>query len=142
MNEVYCAGMRNSSVMPIQPDSRTAVVEAERRRERLAKLTAPIMPTPAAKAAAITAILRTNGSIATEAQNARVLRILREVGEVTAMELQQLADVRHPPARVLQLKQAGHVIVARWVRQVSNLGHVHRTAAYSLTRECAIEGAA
>lgn len=108
---------------------------AYRRTRGVRRHTAPITPTPPAKAAAITRILKESASIATGAQNARALRILREVGEVTAMELQQLADLRHPPARILQLKKAGHSIVSRWVVQVSNLGHAHRTAMYVLTRE-------
>lgn len=120
-------------------DSRTPVIEAARNAERAGKLRAPLVETPADKAAAISSILRRNGSIATEAQNSRVLAVLREVGETTSMSLQELADVRHPPARALQLRQAGHVIVGRWVRQISALGHVHRTMSYCLTRERAAE---
>lgn len=129
MTESYAGLTRHTD------DSRTAVVEAERRRERDAINRALLTPTPPEKAAAIAAILRRNGSVGTDQQNARALTILRDVGETTAMELQELADIRHPPARILQLKQQGHTIVGRWVRQVSALGRTHRTMAYSLARE-------
>lgn len=113
-------------------DSRTAVIEGQRRREREAKNRAPLLETSPQKASTIGNILRANESVSTEGQNARVLRILRDVGPTTAMELQQLADIRHAPARVLQLKQAGHEIIGEWVVQVSALGHAHRTMLYRL----------
>lgn len=116
-------------------DSRTAVVNVERARDLRAKLTAPVMVTSPEKAATIRAILDRCFSVGTDAQNIRVLQVLRAVDEATAMELQRYADVRHAPARVLQLKQQGHVIVGRWVRQASDLGHVHRTMAYTLASE-------
>ncbi len=116
-------------------DSRTAVVEGERAREVLDMLTAPVLATPPEKAIAIRAILDRNFSVGSDAQNLRVLQILGSVGEVTAMELQRYADVRHAPARILQLKQQGHVISDRWVRQDSDLGFSHRTKAYTLMRE-------
>lgn len=113
-------------------DSRTSVVEAQRRRDRAATAGAPFEPTEPWKESAISAIFRAEPSTTTEGQNARVLKILREVGETTAMELQRFADVRHAPARILQLKKAGHTIIDRWVRQVTDLGHSHRTKAYRL----------
>ncbi len=115
-------------------DSRTEVVEGERARELLDTLTAPLIETTPERAAQITAILRANGSTATDAQNTRVLKILR-LGPVTAQELRRYADVVHAPARVLQLKELGHQIVGDWVRQVSELGHSHRTKRYTLISE-------
>jgi len=116
-------------------DGRTEVVLAQRRAEKVAKARAPHLATSPEKASAIATILRANGSTTTDGQNARVLRVLREVGPCTVMELQQLGDVMRPPARVLQLRQAGFEITSRWVRQVSLLGHPHRTVLYALTRD-------
>ena len=116
-------------------DGRTQVVEARRRAERTAALKPPYLATSPEKASALRAILDAAPSVGGDTQNRRVLRALRELGEVTVMELRTHCDVQHAPARVRQLKNDGHSITGRWVRQLSALGHEHRTMAYTLTHE-------
>lgn len=117
------------SQVPEPPCSRTAVAAAAAamsRRQRA--VPPPLVQTTPARAAELLALLEANPGASAEAQ-CRRLRLAREF---TAMEAQRFLDIRHPPARVLNLRQNGYSIADRWVRQTSELGHEHRTKAYSV----------
>lgn len=113
-------------------DSRARVVEVQRRRDRLAKERPPLEPTSPEKASALSRLLDDLPGVGAETQCARLRRALLEVGEVTCLEAQRWLDIRHPPARVLNLRHEGQDFSTRWVRQHSERGHEHRTVAYRL----------
>jgi len=113
-------------------DSRAAVVEGQRRFERRTKASAPLLPTSPSKAAALMGMLEQDAGVSVETQLQRLLRAFAAAGEVTCLEAQRLLDIRHPPARVLNLRHAGYEIGTRWVVQTTERGHAHRTMAYTL----------
>jgi len=98
---------------------------ATARRQRA---TAPLEPTTPSRAAELLALLDTNPGASTEAQCRRLVL----AKEFTVLEAQRFLHIRHPPARVLNLRQDGHSIADRWVRQTSERGHEHRTKLYTL----------
>jgi Helix-turn-helix domain len=53
---------------------------------------------------------------------------------VTSFEAMRFLDVYHVPARVLQLRQAGHDIVTHWRTVETEAGATHRVGLYVLHR--------
>jgi len=115
-------------------DSRTSVIQAQRRAEREAQLKAQVVGTSLSKRQAFKELLAATPGVGTESQNSRMLRALR-IGPVTRMECARYLDMQHAAARVLQLKHAGHEISGEWVRQLSEHGRLHRTKQYRLVHE-------
>jgi len=76
-----------------------------------------------------------NQCIGTEAssQCARLLMALQQF-PVTSFEAMRFLDVYHVPARVLQLRQAGHDIVTHWRTVETEAGAAHRVGLYVLHR--------
>ena len=53
---------------------------------------------------------------------------------ITTFEAMRLLDVYHVPARVLQLRKAGHRIITLWQTVVTEAGTRHRVGLYVLQR--------
>jgi Helix-turn-helix domain len=53
---------------------------------------------------------------------------------VTTFEAMRLLDVYHVPARVLQLRKAGHQIMTHWQIVTTEAGATHRVGLYVLQR--------
>ena len=53
---------------------------------------------------------------------------------VTTFEAMRYLDVYHCPARVLQLRKAGHMIVTLWQTVVTEAGVRHRVGLYVLRK--------
>ena len=53
---------------------------------------------------------------------------------VTTFEAMRLLDVYHVPARVLQLRKAGHRIITHWQTITTEAGTRHRVGLYVLQR--------
>ncbi|WP_088282861.1 helix-turn-helix domain-containing protein [Ideonella sp. A 288] len=70
-----------------------------------------------------------------KAQCARVLEILQRGYMLNTFEASRNLDVYHCPARVLQLRAAGHNIITHWVTVVTEAGRPHRVGNYMLVRE-------
>ena len=131
-DQAYLVSSQPSNTRAAPIDGRTTVVEAVAAAERQAKYTAPLEPTSEAKARHLMAILATDASTGTETQVRRLRTAMRLVGEITCLEAQRYLDIRHPPARVLNMTHSGDTVMRRWVRQMTERGHEHRTMSYSL----------
>lgn len=116
-------------------DSRSRVIEAQRAAEAAARRAAPREPSEAWKIARLKEMQSANPSASVGSQCDALMRAMRELGSVTCLEAQRFLDIRHPPARILDLTKAGHVIARRWVKQFTERGREHRTMAYCISRE-------
>lgn len=63
----------------------------------------------------------------------RLLAALR-LFPVTTFEAMRYLDIYYVPARVLQLRKAGHLIVTLWQQVTTEAGVVHRVGLYVLQR--------
>ena len=66
-------------------------------------------------------------------QAERLLAALRRF-PVTTFEAMRLLDVYHVPARVLQLRRAGHQILTLWQAVTTEAGAPHRVGLYVLQK--------
>lgn len=66
-------------------------------------------------------------------QAERLLAALRRF-PITTFEAMRLLDVYHVPARVLQLRRAGHQIITLWQIVTTEAGATHRVGLYILQR--------
>ena len=66
-------------------------------------------------------------------QAERLLAALRRF-PITTFEAMCLLDVYHVPARVLQLRKAGHQIITLWQIVTTEAGATHRVGLYILQR--------
>ena len=89
-----------------------------------------------ARAAALQRIFEQSGSTATNTQLGRLLTALR-TGPLTTLEARRYLDVLAVSARMCDLQDAGHRIVAGWIKQCSDLGRSRRVKQYFLLREAA-----
>jgi Helix-turn-helix domain len=64
-------------------------------------------------------------------QCARILEAFSRFS-LNTFELSRYLDVYHPPARILQLRKAGHEIVTHWQTVVTECGRKHRIGLYVL----------
>jgi hypothetical protein len=69
----------------------------------------------------------------------KILDWLLEKNSITTSEAREHLDVMSPAARILQLKQAGYLIVTIWETWVSEYGIKHRIARYVLTQKEPVE---
>lgn len=112
--------------------SRAAVIQAQRNRDNLAKVRAPLTPTPPWLAMFLMSLtLEEQPGNDTKTQAARILTAL-EHGPVTTQEMRVHLDVVHPCGRVMELRDMGHQIDKHWVRQITTAGKTHRFARYIL----------
>lgn len=81
------------------------------------------------KKAALEAIRAEFKGTATNTQCARLLEALARF-PVTTFEAMRFLDVYHCPARILQLRKAGHRIVTHWQTVVTESGEKHRVGLY------------
>jgi hypothetical protein len=51
---------------------------------------------------------------------------------ITTFEASRFLDVYHPPARILQLRKQGHIIITYWETVVTESGEKHRVGRYEL----------
>lgn len=96
--------------------------------------------TPSEKKAALEAIRAQFKGTSTNTQCARLLDALARF-PVTTFEAMRFLDVYHCPARVLQLRKAGHNIVTHWQTVVTEAGTKHRVGLYALEGEASHEAA-
>lgn len=66
-------------------------------------------------------------------QRTRLLEALR-LFPITTFEAMRQLDVYHVPARVLELRKAGHRIITLWQTVVTEAGANHRVGLYVLER--------
>ena len=81
------------------------------------------------KKAALEAIRAEFKGAATNTQCARLLEALARFPAST-FEAMRYLDVYHCPARILQLRKAGHRIVTHWQTVVTESGENHRVGLY------------
>ncbi len=72
-------------------------------------------------------------------QSQRLLAALSRF-PVTTFEAMRHLDVYHVPARVLQLRKAGHPILTHWQTVITEAGVKHRVGLYVLQRGTAAGG--
>lgn len=75
--------------------------------------------------------MTTQLSISTQAQQARLLAVLRN-HSITTLEARRHLDVLHPAMRILELRRKGHDIRTVWTTQATDAGIKHRVARYIL----------
>jgi hypothetical protein len=51
---------------------------------------------------------------------------------LNTFELSRYLDIYHPPARILQLRKAGHQIATHWQTVITECGRKHRIGLYVL----------
>ena len=86
-----------------------------------------------AKVAALKQIQEQFNGIAARRQCERLLAALAQF-PITTFEAMRYLDVYHCPARVLQLRQAGHDIITHWQTVITEAGERHRVGQYLLRR--------
>ena len=69
----------------------------------------------------------------TRTQSQRLMAALR-LFPLTTFEAMRKLDVYHVPARVLQLRKAGHQIITMWQTVTTEAGVKHRVGLYVLQR--------
>ena len=67
--------------------------------------------------------------VSSEVQCARIRSALSRFS-ITTFEAMRYLDVYHCPARILQLRKAGHRIVTHWQTVVTEGGEKHRVGLY------------
>jgi len=97
--------------------------------------------TPFEKKAALEAIRDQFKGTSTNTQCARLLDALARF-PVTTFEAMRYLDIYDCPARVLQLRKAGHNIVTHWQTVVTESGEKHRVGLYVLESEASHAAAA
>jgi hypothetical protein len=93
------------------------------------------------KKAALDAIRAQFKGTDTDTQSARLLEALARF-PVTTFEAMRFLDVYHAPARVLQLRKAGHRITTHRQIVVTEAGVQHRVGLYALESGAGYEAAA
>lgn len=83
------------------------------------------------KKAALEAIRAEFKGTTSETQCARLLEALARYS-ITTFEAMRYLDVYHCPARILQLRKAGHRILTHWQTVVTEAGVRHRVGLYTL----------
>ena len=85
--------------------------------------------TPPEKRAALEAIRTEFKGTTNNTQCARLVEALARF-PVTTFEAMRYLDVYHCPARILQLRKAGHRITTHWQTVVTEAGEKHRVGLY------------
>ena len=85
--------------------------------------------TPPEKRMALEAIRIEFKGTSGDSQCARLLAALARFS-VTTFEAMRYLDVYHCPARILQLRKAGHRITTHWQTVVTEAGEKHRVGLY------------
>lgn len=63
-------------------------------------------------------------------QSKRLLEAMQALGGISTLEANRYLDILHPPARKLNLIEAGHIVTLAWVYETSVCGNVHRVGKY------------
>lgn len=66
----------------------------------------------------------------TSTQTKRLLEAIETLGGVSTIEANRYLDILHPPARKLDLIEAGHSVDLLWVYEPSGCGKIHRVGKY------------
>ena len=88
---------------------------------------------PSAKVAVLKQIQAECGGTATRVQCERLLAALA-IYPITTFEAMRHLDVYHCPARIMQLRKAGHDIITLWQSVITEAGACHRVGQYLLRR--------
>lgn len=135
MSEMDRIGMLTSVSMPIHADSRTVVVEADRRRSRKG-VGLPIHSPDATTIAIMRGIASARRSIDAGTQCSDTLNVLRQAPQgVTVRDLEDHLCLGHAPRRVADLRESGHTIASEQVLQADSMGRLRRTVRYVLMIE-------
>ena len=86
-----------------------------------------------AKVAALKQIQAEYGGTATRVQCERLLAALA-IYPITTFEAMRHLDVYHCPARIMQLRKAGHDIITLWQSVITEAGERHRVGQYLLRK--------
>ena len=87
--------------------------------------------TSAEKKAALQAIRAEFTGTDNRSQCDRFMAALKRFA-LNTFEASRYLDIYHPPARILQLRNAGHKIVTHWQSVVTESGEKHRVGLYVL----------
>lgn len=87
--------------------------------------------TDTTKIAALHLILKRHPGLSSKVQCARLRAALSEYS-VTTFEAMRYLDVYYPPARVMQLRNAGEAIDTHWQTVITEGGERHRVGCYTL----------
>lgn len=63
-------------------------------------------------------------------QSKRLLEAMQALGGISTIEANRYLDILHPPARKLNLIEAGHIVTLAWVYEASSCGQIHRVGKY------------
>jgi hypothetical protein len=63
-------------------------------------------------------------------QSKRLLEAMQSLGSISTIEANRYLDILHPPARKLNLIEAGHIVTLAWVYEPSSCGKIHRVGKY------------
>jgi hypothetical protein len=69
-----------------------------------------------------------------ETQCRRILEFLERGYMLNTFEASRHLDIYHCPARIKQLRAAGHNIVTHWIKVITEAGRPHRVGNYLLVR--------
>jgi hypothetical protein len=87
-----------------------------------------------AKLAELTEVREMYNSNDGHSQCRRILEFLQRGYMLNTFEASRHLDVYHCPARIKQLRAAGHNIVTHWIKVVTEAGRPHRVGNYLLVR--------
>lgn len=63
-------------------------------------------------------------------QSNRLLEAMQSLGGISTIEANRYLDILHPPARKLNLIEAGHIVTLVWTYEPSSCGKIHRVGKY------------
>ena len=78
----------------------------------------------------LAAILRLHPGTSSEPQRTRLLTALQQLGSVTTYEASRVLDCYHPPARIMELRAAGHRITTVMESLETECGALHTAGRY------------
>ena len=90
--------------------------------------------TQSTKLTALTEVREMFNSNDGNSQCRRILEFLQRGYMLNTFEASRHLDVYHCPARIRQLRAAGHNIVTHWIKVVTEAGKPHRVGNYLLVR--------
>lgn len=89
--------------------------------------------TSAEKRASLESLRDTKPGNSARTQEARLLEALAQ-WQITTFEASRFLDVYDPRARIMSLRNQGHLITLIWVHVATECGRLHRIGAYSLVK--------
>ena len=91
-------------------------------------------PIPTDKMAALIEVRELFPGLDAKSQCNRVLEFLQRGFMLSTFEASRYLDVYYSPARIMELRTAGHNIITHWVNVQTEAGQLHRVGNYLLVR--------